>query len=81
MTPWRGLILLWAFWFSSSADPAREDGWVAMPTREACETAREQVRDMAAPASVSACHPMTPEELGRRRREPPADAYRLPLGF
>jgi len=85
LRPVSALIMLWAFWSWSLADPAQgENGWVAMPTREACETAREQFRDMAAihgPVSVSACHRMTPEELGRRRHEPPADAPRFTLGF
>jgi Cd2+/Zn2+-exporting ATPase/Cu+-exporting ATPase len=79
-----GLIMLWAFWFWSADPMGTEEGWVAMATREACETAREQVRAMATihgPAGVSACHRMTAEELRRKRHEPPADSPKFTPGF
>ena len=80
------LILLWAFWFWSGVEPAQtEDGWVVMATRNACETAREYVYDLAAiygvVSGVGGCHHMTPEELNRKRHEPPADAPRFIPNF
>jgi hypothetical protein len=77
------LILLWAFWFWATADPA-EDGWVAMPTREGCEAAREHLSHVAnidGAAGVSGCHQMTPTELERQRTDPPTDTPRFPFGF
>ncbi len=74
-----GLILLWAFWFSSAAD-----GWVVMPTREACETARVEILAMAASETlapvVSGCHALTPEEVEQRRHKPPTDTSQVPFG-
>jgi hypothetical protein len=80
-----GLILLWAFWFWSAAEPRpMEKGWVAMPTREACEKAKEQIGRLAVTysvaAGVSSCRPMTPDELRRQRHEPPGDVYPLNYG-
>jgi hypothetical protein len=81
------LVLLWAFSFWTAGDPARmEAGWVAMPTREACEASREYLREMVAihggaVAAVSGCRHMTVEELRQKRHEPPPDTPNLVPGF
>jgi hypothetical protein len=77
--------MLWAFWFWSAADRIRmEDGWVALPTREACEAARGHIGSLAVmhgvAAGVSSCHPMTPDELRERRHQPPPDVFPLNFG-